>query len=174
MGLEGAVVLFAEGHATAGGPENSRLGPKVGIKAERFPKRGGNHVGGAMEPGVVSAAKGTGGEEALIVQLAGGLAAGLADGKAGHWGDAVSRKFNGLSRFRQTDAQGADHSHGYDGHPFGALLLVAKCHLSVKLWGAAIPVAFLFEGPYKWRNGIGSLEVGGLSVEFIQRRFEIR
>jgi hypothetical protein len=39
---------------------------------------------------------------------------------------------------------------------------------------AAIPVDFQFEAPYKWLKGIGSLVVGGLSVEFIQRRFEIR
>jgi hypothetical protein len=172
--LQRPIILFPERHATAGGAENGDLGSKLRVRREHFPETRRDHVRCAVQPGLASAAECAGGAQLLVVDLAGRFAPALVDGKPGHRGDAVMCKCHGMSSFLQTDAQRTDDSHGHDGHALSFYRLIAKCHLEAKLWVSAIPVDFQFEAPYKWLNGIGSLVVGGLSVEFIQRRFEIR
>jgi hypothetical protein len=108
--------------------------------------------------------------------LSGRLAPATVDIKTVDRCDTIFGGPQGFERFGEADTEGADHPGGYDGHP-------PICHVSsVKshgMWGFLLAQLLLHSQSKHFTNDPEteteteneSLEVGRLSVEFIQRRF---
>jgi hypothetical protein len=116
-------------------------------------------------------------EQALVRNLACCAASTLSYRKPGHWRDAVSgfsQRIEGLAQSKSERAHDARRSHRDTGSDAVFIPRAGFEHFFEKTLACDfycfLNRSILLVG----RNGNGSLEVGGLSVEFIQWRFEIR
>ena len=116
-------------------------------------------------------------EQAVVRHLACSLASTFGHRKSGHSRDAVSglsQRIEGLAQPKPERAHDARSCYGDTGSDGFSVPRASFGHFGQKRWSAIfycfLNGSILLVG----RNGNGSLEVGGLSVEFIQWRFEIR
>jgi hypothetical protein len=114
-------------------------------------------------------------EKPLIRDLAGGFTPGPVDVEAGYGRDAIPAVAERTERFGQSKAKGADDPNRDNRDSSTCYGLAVKYH---PLHPFSCTRFLLLSQPKHFSNGpkpkTKSLEVGGLSVEFIQRRFEIR
>jgi hypothetical protein len=116
-------------------------------------------------------------EEAVVRHLACSFASTFSHRKPSHRRDAISGFSQRIERLTQSKPEWAydpRSCHGDTGSDAFSVPRVSFGHFGQKRWSAIfycfLNGSILLVG----RNGNGSLEVGGLSVEFIQWRFEIR
>lgn len=111
----------------------------------------------------------------FVGHLARGLTAALLDGEPSHRGDAIARNPQGMMRFGQAQAKGADNTGGDNS---GARVIFYVRSVQSQFFGTlilAIPVAFSSEALYKLaQTETEARKLVDCPVEFIQWRFEIR
>jgi len=109
--------------------------------------------------------------QAIVGDLTSGFTPALLDRKPDDWAHAISRVAQRLQRFGQPKTQRADHPCGHNCHARSDLFAVRAAWFTHDWTDELLRDFYCF--PIRTilqvsRNGNGSPEVGGLSVEFIQ------
>jgi hypothetical protein len=115
------------------------------------------------------------GKEALIGNLPCSLTSTLIDSELGNWRNTIPRRAQRFDRLVESEAERANNPRGHDSNARFFYVQNVTCRNFHGLT-RSISCCFLktkhFTKEPKGENS--SSVVGGLSVEFIQRRFEIR
>jgi len=111
--MNGAIIILAERHSTAGGSDHGEFGFKLPVAAGELVHRRDHHVRGPVQPGSFPVASAVG-QEPLIGDLAGGFAAGIGHTEPSYRGDAIGCLAEVLEGFWEAEPEGADNSGGDD------------------------------------------------------------